>query len=97
MPAAVAVRPSELAVDEQLWARDFFRLIEREDVGTHPLPGPGRAADGHAGGDRAPGAAATASTPTSCCASWLGLGDDEIAALHAAGVTSTEPLAQDWR
>ena len=27
----------------------------------------------------------------------LGLGDDEIAALHAAGVTSTEPLAQDWR
>ena len=27
----------------------------------------------------------------------LGLGDDEIAALHEAGVTSTEPLAQDWR
>ena len=27
----------------------------------------------------------------------LGLDDDEIAALRAAGVTSTEPLAQDWR
>jgi crotonobetainyl-CoA:carnitine CoA-transferase CaiB-like acyl-CoA transferase len=27
----------------------------------------------------------------------LGLTDDELGALRVAGVTSTEPLAQDWR
>ena len=32
--------PSELAVDEQLWSRGFFRILERPEVGTHPFPGP---------------------------------------------------------
>ncbi len=40
IPAAVAVRGLQLAVDEQLWARDFFRILDRAEVGAHPYPGP---------------------------------------------------------
>jgi crotonobetainyl-CoA:carnitine CoA-transferase CaiB-like acyl-CoA transferase len=96
VPAAVAVRPSELAVDEQLWARGFFRLIDREDVGTHPLPGPVvRLTDTPAVVERP--APRYGEHTDELLRERLGLTDDEIAGLHASGVTSTEPLAQDWR
>ena len=88
--------PSELAADEQLWSRGFFRILERPEVGAHPFPGP-------IVGLHATPAVIERPAPSygqhtdEVLRDLLGLGDDEIAALHAAGVTSTEPLAQDWR
>src|SRR5206468_3262566 len=40
IPASVAMRPSQLMNDEQLWARGFFQIIEREEVGAQTYPGP---------------------------------------------------------
>jgi len=96
VPAAVAARSAELARDEQLWSRGFFRLLERPEVGVHPFPGP-------IVGLHATPAVIERPAPSygqhteEVLRDLLGLGDDEIAALHAAGVTSSEPLAQDWR
>ena len=96
VPAAVASRASELSADEQLWSRGFFRILERPEVGAHPFPGP-------IVGLHATPAVIERPAPSygqhtdEVLRDLLGLGDDEIAALHAAGVTSTEPLAQDWR
>ncbi len=96
VPAAVAARASELSADEQLWSRGFFRILERPEVGAHPFPGP-------IVGLHATPAAIERPAPSygqhteEVLRDLLGLDADEIAALHAAGVTSTEPLAQDWR
>jgi crotonobetainyl-CoA:carnitine CoA-transferase CaiB-like acyl-CoA transferase len=96
VPAAVCARAAELSADEHLWSREFFRFLERPEVGTHPFPGP-------IVGLHATPAVIDRPAPSygqhteEVLRDLLGLGDDEIAALHAAGVTSTEPLAQDWR
>jgi crotonobetainyl-CoA:carnitine CoA-transferase CaiB-like acyl-CoA transferase len=96
IPAAVAVRATQQAMDEQLWARDFFRILERAEVGAHPYPGPVvRLTDTPAVIERP--APLYGEHTEEVLRDLLGLGDEQLAALHAAGVTSTEPLAQDWR
>ena len=92
----MAVRGLQLAADEQLWARDFFRILDRVEVGAHPYPGPVvRLADTPAIIERP--APLYGQHTDQVLRDLLGLGDDELTALRAAGVTSTEPLAQDWR
>ncbi len=96
VPAAVAVRPSELAVDEQLWARDFYRILEREEVGSHPYPGPVvRLSETPAVVERP--APLYGQHTDEVLRELLGLDDEDLATLRDTGVTSTEPLAQDWR
>ncbi|MCU1504296.1 MAG: putative Formyl-CoA transferase [Ilumatobacteraceae bacterium] len=96
IPAALAARSSQLAMDEQLWAREFYRIIDRDEVGAHPYPGPVvRLAATPAVIERP--APLYGQHTDEVLRDLLGLDDDEIAALHAAGVTSNEPLAQDWR
>ena len=96
IPAAVAVRAGELAADEQLWARGFYRLLERAEVGTHPYPGP-------VVGLHATPAVVERPAPLygqhtdEVLRELLGLDDAALAALRDAGVTSDEPMAQDWR
>ncbi len=96
VPAAVASRASELAADEQLWGRGFFRILERSEVGAHPFPGPIVGLHTTPAVIERP-APSYGQHTEDVLRDLLGLGDDEIAALHTAGVTSTEPLAQDWR
>ncbi|HEU4840187.1 MAG TPA: CoA transferase, partial [Ilumatobacteraceae bacterium] len=96
VPAALAASAGELAADEQLWARGFYRILDRAEVGAHPYPGP-------IVGLHATPAVVDRPAPlygehtAEVLRELLGLDDDEIAALHDAGVTSTVPLAQDWR
>ena len=96
VPAALAARAGELAADEQLWARTFYRILDRPEVGAHPYPGP-------IVGLHATPAVVDRPAPlygehtVEVLRELLGLDDDEIAALHDTGVTSTVPLAQDWR
>jgi crotonobetainyl-CoA:carnitine CoA-transferase CaiB-like acyl-CoA transferase len=96
IPAAVAVRATQQAVDEQLWARDFFRILDREEVGAHPYPGPVvRLTETPAVVERP--APLYGQHTDQVLRELLGLADADLDALRAAGVTSTEPLAQDWR
>jgi crotonobetainyl-CoA:carnitine CoA-transferase CaiB-like acyl-CoA transferase len=96
VPASVALKPTQLMNDEQLWARGFFQMLDREEVGTHPYPGPVVRLS------RTP---ATFERPAplfgqhtrSVLRERLGLSDAEMDELEAMGVTSTEPAAQDWR
>ncbi len=96
VPAAIAVRALQQAMDEQLWARDFFRVLDRAEVGAHPYPGAVvRLTDTPAVIDRP--APLYGQHTEQVLRDILGLTDAELDALHVAGVTSTEPLAQDWR
>ena len=96
IPAAIAVRATQQAVDEQLWARDFFRILDRDEVGAHPYPGPVvRLSDTPAIIDRP--APLYGQHTDQVLRDLLGLSDADLDALRAAGVTSTEPLAQHWR
>jgi len=96
IPAAVAVRSSELAADDHLWTREFYRILEREEVGAHAYPGPVVRLSRTPGVIERP-APLYGEHTAEVLRERLGLTDDDIAALHRAGVTSTEPLAQDWR
>jgi crotonobetainyl-CoA:carnitine CoA-transferase CaiB-like acyl-CoA transferase len=96
IPASVAMRPSHLMNDEQLWARGFFQMLEREEIGTHAYPGAVvRLARTPASFDRP--APLFGQHTREVLATRLGLTDGELDALEAAGVTSTEPAEQDWR
>ena len=96
IPAAVNARPSHLLADDQLWARDYFEMVDREEVGVHPHLGPVIRLH------RTP---ATVNRPAPLYGEHteeilkgrLGLSDDDLAQLRAEGVTSTEPEVQDWR
>jgi crotonobetainyl-CoA:carnitine CoA-transferase CaiB-like acyl-CoA transferase len=96
IPAAVAVRSTELAADDHLWVREFFRILDRDEIGAHPYPGPVvRLSATPAVIERPP--PLYGEHTVEVLRTRLGLTDDDIAELRAAGVTSTEPLAQDWR
>jgi crotonobetainyl-CoA:carnitine CoA-transferase CaiB-like acyl-CoA transferase len=96
IPSAVAVGSTELAADDHLWVREFFRIIDREEVGAHAYPGPiVRLSQTPAVIERPP--PLYGEHTAEILRTRLGLTDDDIAELRAAGVTSTEPLAQDWR
>jgi crotonobetainyl-CoA:carnitine CoA-transferase CaiB-like acyl-CoA transferase len=96
IPAAVAVRSAALAADDQLWVREFYRIMDREEVGAHAYPGPVVRLSATPAVIERP-APLYGQHTEEILRTRLGLTDDEIAELHATGVTSTEPLAQDWR
>jgi crotonobetainyl-CoA:carnitine CoA-transferase CaiB-like acyl-CoA transferase len=96
VPASVAMRPTQLLNDAQLWARNFFQILEREEVGTHPYPGPVvRLSDTPATFDRP--APLFGQHTHEILEGMLGLSAERIAELDAAGITSTTPADQDWR
>jgi crotonobetainyl-CoA:carnitine CoA-transferase CaiB-like acyl-CoA transferase len=96
IPAAIAMRASQLAVDDQLWARDFYRILDREEVGAHPYPGPVTRLSATPAVIERP-APLYGQHTDEVLRELLGLTGDEIDALRDAGVTSIDPLAQDWR
>jgi crotonobetainyl-CoA:carnitine CoA-transferase CaiB-like acyl-CoA transferase len=96
IPAAIAMRASQLAVDDQLWARDFYRILDREEVGAHPYPGPVTRLSATPAVIERP-APLYGQHTDEVLRELLGLTGDEIDALRANGVTSIDPLAQDWR
>ncbi len=94
--ASICMRPSHLMQDEQLWARGFFQMLDREELGTHPYPGAVvRLTKTPATFDRP--APLFGQHTREILRERLGLGQDELDALDAAGVTSTVPANQDWR
>ena len=96
VPAAVAsVHPSWSPTSSCGVAASSASWSGRRSAPTH-FTGPIVGLHTDPGRDRATGASYGQHTED-VLRDLLGLGDDEIAALHAAGVTSTEPLAQDWR
>jgi len=96
VPASPAMKPSGLLADEQLSHAEFFPIIDRAIVGAHPYPGPlVRLAKTPATFDRP--APLYGEHTEEVLRELLGLGDDELESLYAAGVTSREPAAQDWR
>jgi crotonobetainyl-CoA:carnitine CoA-transferase CaiB-like acyl-CoA transferase len=96
IPASVALKPTQLMNDEQLWARGFFQVLDREEVGAHPYPGPVvRLSRTPATFDRP--APLFGQHTRSILAARLGLAEAELDALDAAGVTSRVPAPQDWR
>jgi crotonobetainyl-CoA:carnitine CoA-transferase CaiB-like acyl-CoA transferase len=96
VPASVAMRPSHLMNDEQLWARGFFRMLEREEVGAQTYPGPVvRLTRTPASFDRP--APLFGQHTREILHARLGLTDAELDELEAAGVTATQPTEQDWR
>ncbi len=96
IPAAVAVRSTTLAADDHLWVREFFRIIDRDEVGAHAYPGPVVRLSATPAVIERP-APLYGEHTVEILRTHLGLTDDDIAELRAAGVTSTEPLPQDWR
>lgn len=96
IPASVAMRPSHLMHDEQLWARGFFQIIEREEVGAQTYPGPVvRLTRTPATFDRP--APLFGQHTREILHARLGLTDAELDELEAAGITATEPAEQEWR
>jgi crotonobetainyl-CoA:carnitine CoA-transferase CaiB-like acyl-CoA transferase len=90
------MRASQLAVDDQLWSRDFYRILDREEVGAHPYPGPVTRLSATPAVIERP-APLYGQHTDEVLRELLGLTGDEIDALRHAGVTSIDPLAQDWR
>jgi crotonobetainyl-CoA:carnitine CoA-transferase CaiB-like acyl-CoA transferase len=95
IPVSPVMRPTTLMNDEQLWAREFFQLQDRAEVGTHPYPGPFVRLSATPG--RLDRPAPLFGEHTGAILRDLGLSDDEIRALDEAGITSTTPLEQGWR
>jgi crotonobetainyl-CoA:carnitine CoA-transferase CaiB-like acyl-CoA transferase len=96
VPASAAMKPSMLLADEQLSHTEFFPVIDRAIVGAHPYPGPVvRLAKTPATFDRP--APLYGEHTDEVLRDLLGLTDDEVDELYAAGVTSQEPGLQDWR
>jgi crotonobetainyl-CoA:carnitine CoA-transferase CaiB-like acyl-CoA transferase len=87
---------SQLLHDPQLWARNFYQVLDREETGAHPYPGPFvRLSATPATFDRP--APSYGQHTAEILRERLGLTEPDLAALEAAGVTSREPAAQDWR
>jgi crotonobetainyl-CoA:carnitine CoA-transferase CaiB-like acyl-CoA transferase len=94
--SSVVMRPSLLMGDEQLWARGFYWLLERDEVDPNFIPG---------------SVVRLGSTPArlhrpaplfgehtrDVLGRLLGLGEAELDELEAAGVTATVPAPQTWR
>jgi crotonobetainyl-CoA:carnitine CoA-transferase CaiB-like acyl-CoA transferase len=96
VPASPAMKPSALLADEQLAHAEFFPIIDRAIVGAHPYPGPFvRLTRTPATFDRP--APLYGEHTDEILQGLLGLDDDELDDLYAAGVTSRAPGAQDWR
>lgn len=96
VPAAAAMKPSQLLADEQLWSTGFFAIIDRALVGAHPYPGPVvRLEDTPATFDRP--APLYGEHTAEILDELLGIGPEELDELRRAGVTSDVPAAQDWR
>lgn len=96
IPASVAMRPSQLMNDEQLWSRGFFQMLDREEIGAHAYPGAVvRLARTPATFDRP--APLFGQHTREILKAKLSLSDDELERLDTAGVTSTVPAEQNWR
>ena len=96
MPAAPVAGSEQLMADEQLWARGFHNLVERREVEPNFLPGPVVRLCGTPGTITRP-APLFGEHTREVLAERLGLGEAELDALEAAGVTSTVPASQAWR
>lgn len=96
VPASKAMKPSDLLADDQLWESGFFVLLDREFVGAHPYPGPVvRLHDTPAVIERA--APRYGEHTDEVLGELLGLDATELDGLRRRGVSSVEPLPQDWR
>jgi crotonobetainyl-CoA:carnitine CoA-transferase CaiB-like acyl-CoA transferase len=90
VPAGPALTATELNRDPHLRHRGFFTVFDHPDCGRHPYPGLGLRLSA------TPGRADWVSPPFGAhndhvFRELLGLGDAEVAELHALGVTSREP------
>jgi crotonobetainyl-CoA:carnitine CoA-transferase CaiB-like acyl-CoA transferase len=90
------MKPSLMLASEQLWVNGFFQVLDREEAGTHPYPGPVVRL-------RSTPAAFVRPAPLfgqhtrEVLRDTLGLSDGELQALEDEGVTSTVPAPQLWR
>ena len=96
VPAAPVMTPSRLMGDDQLWERDFYHLIEREEIDSNFIPGAIVRLTSTPGGPTCPPPLFGQHTDE-VLRQLLGLSDNELAQLEASGVTSHQPGDQTWR